>query len=151
MLCEMRVVKRIECTLREDWVYWEELKCTGSRVLNIWDIVRRTKRKQVPNWDPRQHVECWGPFTEIESSRLDFQLSTHMTVKWMGHGWDMKIEFNELGFCVWKTSSKNSVYVYGNRVQQTRFLYTETEFFELDFYVLSTSVSHKSSLLDSNC
>ena len=139
--CSEEESQRIECTERS----------VVRGVWDIWDIVRRTKRKQVPSWDPRQHVECWGPFTEIESSRLDFQLSTHMTVKWMGHGWDMKIEFNELGFCVWKTSSKNSVYVYGNRVQQTRFLYIETEFFELDFYVLSTSVSHKSSLLDSNC
>ena len=148
MLCEMSVVKRIECTLREDWVYWEELKCTGSRVLNIWDIVRRTKRKQVPSWDPRQHVECWGPFTEIESSRLDFQLSTHMTVKWMRHEnrvqWTrflcMENEFKELSLCVWKPSSTNSVSIHRNRVLWTRFL-----------CFVHISFSRKSSPLDLNC
>ena len=134
MLCEMSVVKSIECTLREDWVYWEELKCTGSRVLNIWDIVRRTKRKQVPSWDPRQYVECWGPFTEIESSRLDFQLSTSRDlVRWMG--WTRHENRVQ-----WTRFPLNSVSVYGNRVLWTRFM-----------CFVPRQFSHKSSLLDSNC
>ena len=43
----------------------------------------------------------------------------------------MEIEFNELGFHVQKSSSLNSVSMYGNRVQQPWFLYMETEYIEL--------------------
>ena len=63
----------------------------------------------------------------------------------------METEFNELGFYVGKLSSTNSVSIQGNWVHWTRFLYMETEFVELDFHVFSTSVSPKSSPLNSNC
>ena len=36
-----------------------------------------------------------------------------------------------------ETSSMNSFFIHGKRVQWTRFPYMEIEFFELDFYVLS--------------
>ena len=97
--------KRIECWKE---LNWEELKSVQGTKCSIWDIVRRKKSKQVPSWDPRQHVECWGPFTEIKSSRLDFQLSTPRDlVRWMG----------------WTRHE--------NRVQWTRFPCMENEFFEL--------------------
>ena len=93
--------ERIECWKE---LNWEELKSVQGTKCSIWDIVRQTKSKQVPSWDPRQHVECWGPFTEIESSRLNFQLSTPRDlVRWMGwtrHGKRVH---------TWKPSSLNSV------------------------------------------
>ena len=110
--------ERIECWKE---LNWEELKSVQGVECSIWDIVRWTKRKQVPSWDPRQHVECWGPFTKIESSRLDFQLSTprdrQVDGTWTRHEnrvqWTrfpcIETEFKELGFCVWKPSSLNSI------------------------------------------
>ena len=100
---------RIQPYVRYDLV--QGTKCS------IWDIVRRTKSKQVPSWDPRQHVECWGPFTKIESSRLDFQLSTSRDlVRWMG--WTRHENRVQ-----WTRFPLNSVSVYGNRVLWTRFMF----------------------------
>ena len=54
-----------------------------------------------------------------------------------------EIEFNELVFWAFKPSSLNSVCKCRKRVQRTRFLGIETEFFELSFWArLKTPVTH---------
>ena len=52
--------------------------------------------------------------------------------EWEWDRWDMEIEFIELGFHTWKPSSLNSISVYINRVQWTRFPYMETKFIEMN-------------------
>ena len=134
-------------------MYWEESK-------SVSEIYSETDKevKQVPNWDPRQHVEGCGPFTEIESSRLDFQLSAHVTIRWDGtwmrHGnrvqWTrfpcIETEFIELGFYIQKSSSTHLVSMYRNQVHWTWFLCIETEFNELGFYTWKTSSLNSNSM-----
>ena len=61
---------------------------------------------------------------------------TQFRKNWCGE--NMEIEFNELGFHVQKSSSLNSVSMYRNRVQWTRFPCMENEFIELIFHELSS-------------
>ena len=46
----------------------------------------------------------------------------------------------------WKSSSTNSVSMYRNRVQWTRFPCIETEFIELGFYIQKSSSTHSVSM-----
>ena len=115
-------------------------------------IVRWTKRE---NRSPvGTHGNTWRAGDHLQKLSLVGSISSSVPT-WpsgeMGHGWDMEIEFNELGFYTWKPSALNLIYVYRNRVRWTWFLYMETEFIELDFLVCPHQFLGKLSPLDSNC